>query len=92
MYNTTTQEYTSLRSVNVDKLCNGFTVNNVGTTICLVNGDPLQPGDSKTVGGNVGEVYVGRIDLAFMVPDPAPSEIINSAFVTQKFYVPENFV
>ena len=92
MYNTTTLEYRSLHSVSVDKLCNGFSVNNAGTTICTVNGEPLQPGDSKTVGGNVGEVYVGRIDLAFFVPDPAPSSIVNSAWVTQKYYVPDNFV
>jgi hypothetical protein len=91
-YNTTTQEYTALRSVVVDKRCNGFTVNNAGTTIVTVNGEPLQPGDTKTVGGNEGEVYVGRIDLAFYTPTPAPSIIVNSAWVTQKFYESDNFI
>ena len=91
-YNTTTQEYTALRSVNVDKMCNGFSVNNAGTTIVTLNGEPLQPGQSKTVGGNEDEIYVGRIDLAFIVPTPAPSTIINSAWVTQKFYEREDFI
>jgi hypothetical protein len=91
-YNTTTQEYRSLRSVPVDARCNGFTVNNAGTTIVTLNGEPLQPGQSKTVGGNEGEIYVGRIDLAFYTPSPAPSTIVNSAWVTQKFYETDNFV
>jgi hypothetical protein len=91
-YNTQVQEYRSLRSVNVDKLCNGFTVNNAGTTIVTLNGEPIQPGATKTVGGNEGEVYVGRIDLAFYVPTPAPATIVNSAWVTQKFYEPETLV
>lgn len=91
-YNTTTQEYKSLRSVNVDKLCNGFIVNNAGTTIVTLNGEPLQPGQSKTVGGNEGEIYVGRIDLAFIIPSPAPTVINNSAWVTQKFYESETFI
>jgi hypothetical protein len=91
-YNTTTQEYRALRSVNVDKRCNGFSVNNAGTTIVTVNGEPLQPGQSKTVGGNEDEIYVGRIDLAFIIPSPAPSTIVNSAWVTQKFYESDNFI
>jgi hypothetical protein len=89
-YNTTTLEYTALKSVVVARFCNGFTVNNTGTTIALLNGEPLQPGQSKTVGGNEGEIYVGRIDLSFKTQSPAPSTIINSAWVTQKFYEVEN--
>lgn len=86
-YNIDVQEYRALRSVNVDKLCNGVSVNNAGTTIVTWNGEPIQPGATKTVGGNEGEVYIGRIDLAFYMPSPAPGVIVNSAWVTQKFYI-----
>lgn len=92
MYNTSTQEYTLQRSVVVGKLCNGFSVKNAGTTILVLNGEPLQPGEAKTVGGNEGEVYVGRIDITFQIQTPAPTPITNSAWVTQKFYEESNFV
>jgi hypothetical protein len=88
-YNTDTQEYSAQRSVVVDRLCNGFSVNNAGTTIVMLNGEPLQPGQSKTVGGNEGEIYVGRIDISFLIPTPAPSTIVFSAWVTQKFFLEE---
>jgi hypothetical protein len=91
-YNTTTQEYTQMRSVVVDKLCNGVTVINKGTTLALWNGLPLDPGESMTVGGNEGEVFVGRIDLSFQIPVPAPVTIVNSAWVIQKFYEDKKYV
>lgn len=90
-YDTFTQSYAALQSVVMERLCNGFTVNNAGNTIVYVNGDPLQPGSSKTVGGNEGEVYKGRCDLQFVTPSPAPSTIINLAVVTQKYYLPDQF-
>jgi hypothetical protein len=92
MYNTTTQEYTLMTSVVPDKLCNGVTVINKGTTIAIWNGLPLMPGESMSVGGNEGEVYIGRIDIRFTIQAPAPPTIVNSAYVIQKFYTGENFV
>jgi hypothetical protein len=91
-FNTTTQMYSQQRSVVVDKLCNSVTVINKGTTIALWNTLPLNPGESMTVGGNEGEVFVGRVDISFQVPVPAPATIINSAWVIQKFYEDKNFV
>jgi hypothetical protein len=91
-YNSTTQEYTVQHSVVVDKLCNGATVINKGTTLALWNGLPLNPGESMTVGGNEGEVYVGRIDISFQIPVPAPATIVNSAWVIQKFYEDKKYV
>jgi hypothetical protein len=73
-------------SVTVDRLCNGFSAKNAGNTIVLLNGEPLQPGESKSVGGNYAEVFVGRIDVAFAMPDPAPGTPVNACYVTQKTY------
>jgi hypothetical protein len=91
-YNTNTQEYTKLRSVPVDKLCNGVTVINKGNTIVTWNNLPLNPGESMAVGGNAGEVFIGRIDLNFKLPTPAPAAPVNSAWVIQKFYTDKSFV
>lgn len=86
-YNTDLQAYYKNTFVPVVKHCNGFVVKNIGTTICSVNGDPLQPGESKSVGGNRAEIYEGRIDLAFTLQTPPPLTIVNAATVTQKFYM-----
>lgn len=58
--------------VEVDKLCNGFTVVNIGNTNMTVNGVPLAPpiapmllGESTSFGGNRNEIFYGRIDIAF---------------------------
>jgi hypothetical protein len=91
-YNTTTQEYTVQRSVNVEKLCNGVTVINKGNTIAMWNGLPLNPGESMTVGGNEGEVFVGRIDISFTMPTPPPGSPVNSAWVIQKFYEDKSYI
>lgn len=91
LYNTSTLEYIAQRSVVLDKLCNGVTVINKGNTIAMWNGLPLQPNESMTVGGNVGEVFVGRVDISFSLPTPAPPTPVNSAWVIQKFY-DQNFI
>lgn len=85
-YNISQQEFTSLRSVNLSPWCNGVTVLNAGNTIALWNGIPISPGVSLTVGGNEGEVYVGRVDISFDMPSPAPMHPMNSAWVIEKFY------
>jgi hypothetical protein len=92
LFNITMQEYTEQRNVVVDKLCNGVTVINKGNTIAMWNQLPLLPDESMTVGGNEGEVFVGRVDITFALPTPAPASPQNSAWVIQKFYVDKNFV
>lgn len=67
---------------------NGFTVHNTGNTIVRVNNEPLQPGESQTVGGNEGEVYIGQLTIDFRLPTPAPGTPVNAAWVSWKFYVP----
>ena|ERR1700679_2454171 len=85
-YSTSNVLYSRTISVTVDRYCNGFSAKNAGTTIVLLNGEPLQPGESKSVGGNYGEIFVGRIDVAFQVPSPAPATITNACYITQKTY------
>jgi hypothetical protein len=91
-YNISQQEYTSLRSVVLERKLNGVTVLNAGNTIVLWNGIPISPGVSLTLGGNEGEVYIGRVDLSFALPSPVPGTPSNSAWVIQKFYVDDNVI
>lgn len=88
-YNITPVEYLRNASIVVDALCNGATVINTGATVLRANGIPLNPaipgvrnGESFTFGGNRGEIFAGRIDLAFVTG-------IGSAFLIQKIYIPE---
>jgi len=92
LYNMSQQEYSAPRSVNIDKLCNGVTVLNAGTVYVTWNGIPIAPGASMTVGGNEGEIFVGRVDIGFFTQTPAPGTIVKSAWVIQKFYEDKNFV
>lgn len=87
------QPYAQQTNVPVVENCNGITIINVGTTICTVNGEQIQPGNSKSIGGNEMEIYKGRCDIAFMtldkgiVPAAQTTPVINCCYVTQKFYV-----
>jgi hypothetical protein len=87
-YNISVNLYTRSGYVDVVKACNGFTVTNVGDDIVNVNGMILYPGvigtslgDSRSIGGNEGEVYQGNIQVMFAGAGANPSlEVI------QKFY------
>lgn len=83
--------YTKSGYVDVVKLCNGFTATNIGADIVRINEAILYPvvpgtslGDSRTFGGNEGEIYVGTIRVAFAAAVNPQVEII------QKFYVAED--
>lgn len=88
-YNISTQVYDGTKQVIVEKLVNGFSIHNTGTTDLYFNGDRIGPGESKTVGGNTGEIYSGKISLYYRIPTPAPATIINMCTVTQKYYLEE---
>lgn len=85
-YNVSSQTYSNVTDVQWDKYLNGFFIHNTGNTLLIFNNDVLQPGDTKTVGGNYGEIYDGRINLMFRLPTPAPLTPENEVIVTQKFY------
>lgn len=87
LYNCIATTVRNPQSLRVEKFCNGWDVVNTGTVVATVNGIPLNPpaagevlGDSASYGGNKGEIYVGRIDVAFA---GAGGQVI----VTQKIYV-----
>lgn len=74
-YNFTVQIIQRSGWYNVELFCNGFTVTNIGDTIVLVNDQIFYPGtpgtnlgDSRTYGGNEGEIYKGVIKVAFQTP------------------------
>lgn len=75
-------------SVVFKEWCNGWEVVNLGTTVATVNNRPLYPGvpgtvlgDSFSLGGNKGEVFKGRVDIAF------PGGAGGIVLFTQKVYV-----
>lgn len=87
LYNFNGQEYTQNSLVDLDMLCNGLNVINIGTTVATVNGVPLSPpaagesiGDSYSIGGNRGEVLNGRVNIQFV---GGTGRVI----VVQKFYL-----
>ena len=91
-YDTSALQYTVASKIDLVFRCNGIVIKNAGTTILLVdNVDPLQPGESKSVGGNWREVYYGRHNISFAPnPFPPPGTVpTNNAIVTQKFYIPD---
>lgn len=90
-YNTTEAQLytTNQRIARVDN-CNGFRAINTGDTPVRVNGQLLYPGtvgtnngEGETIGGNLGEIYLGYIDIAFEAPIGARPEVS----IRQKYYV-----
>ena len=60
-----------------------------GMFICLIYFEPLQPGESKSFGGNQFEILTGRHDIGFTTIGMAviPPVQFTSAWVTQKFFI-----
>lgn len=86
-YNTVTNVYQDPYQIQWARFLNGFLIHNTGNTIVLFNGDQIQPGESKSIGGNYGEIYVGRLSVRFITPTPPPVPVINEVIIDQKFYV-----
>lgn len=86
-YNTNEATYDGTRNVVVESPLNGYTVYNNGNTNIWLNGTIILPGASKSIGGNYGEIYRGRIDLIFRIPAGLSDPPVNEAIVTQKWYV-----
>lgn len=89
-YNTTgAQPYTIGGFVKRVNNCNGFRAVNTGDEIAFVNDQILYPGvpgtnigDSVTVGGNYGEIFLGNIKIVFAGGGAQPEVQID-----QKFYL-----
>lgn len=90
-YNIQGSSYTVNTEIPVEQNCNAFTVINEGDGIAFVNGIELKPyppghpeltGEAVTVGGNIGEVYSGRIEIKFEIGQAAPKVV-----VIKKYYL-----
>jgi len=87
-YRTVEQSYGEQQRVIFPNYLNGYTIRNEGTTLLVINNtaDMLLPGESKSVGGNVGELFDGQLNISFQVQTPAPAIISNIAVVSMKYY------
>lgn len=88
-FNAILQRYTEQQSVAVADKCNAWAARNVGNDVVRVNGIELQPppgpgltGESVSIAGNEGEIYVGRIDIVFA--GLAANPIVE---IVQQFYI-----
>lgn len=90
-YDEFVQIITEPKKVVRDPYCNGYVVKNIGNTILLINLDPLQPGEFRSMGGNLMEIYQGRIEIKFgaQVTDLADPPV-TMGVCTQKYYAFKN--
>jgi hypothetical protein len=89
-YNVSGQGYYSDQYIKPDPLCNGWTAINRGDGLAYINGIPLSPspvpgtaGESITIGGNLGEIWGGDLQLSF-----DKTATVFNVVVIQKFYLP----
>jgi hypothetical protein len=87
-YNIVPTQYEKNCQVTIDKQCNGFVAKNTGNTLLTIMGEALQPGQSKSIGGNRAELFIGRVDLFFTGASLIPAQPVakNACVVTQKVY------
>jgi hypothetical protein len=90
-YNTMQTPYTAVGTaavnIPIDQLCNGYSIKNTGNTILLFRKEPLQPGESKVIGGNFGEINTDRVQISFQEQAVQPLPVVNQAWFTQKIYL-----
>jgi hypothetical protein len=87
---TSVRAYSNQTEVPLSPNLNSWAVQNSGNTLVVVNSQwILQPGQSVGLGGNEGEIFVGKLYLQFALPTPAPPIPENRGVVMQKFYVDE---
>jgi len=92
-YNTTgAQPYNEAIIIKPVTNCNGFLATNTGDEIAFINDHVLYPGtvgtnigDSKTFGGNLGEIYAGTIRIRFGATGGVNPEVT----IDQKQYIIE---
>lgn len=94
-YNIAVNFYVKPAFIPVVENCNGFTFTNTGDTTAYVNGMVIYPGtvgttlgDSRSIGGNEGEIYGGVIKLAFDTVAPGTNPQVE---IVQKFYIEKKY-
>ena len=82
-YDTNTWTTAVAKEFPPDEFCNGFIVFNQAVAPCIVlaNGVAIPPGGSITFGGNRGEIFKGRLQIAFAGGG------VPACTIVQKFYV-----
>jgi hypothetical protein len=74
--------YSTGCTVTVQRFVNAISFINDGTTTVNVMGEPIAPGQSKSIGGNLYEVFDEKnLTVQFVGAG------VNSLWVTQKYYV-----
>lgn len=79
-------------SVNVNPYCNSITFINQGNSFAVINNTfrvypgtiGTNSGETFSLGGNRGEIFRGRIDVAFDIAGGT-----NILIILQKVYIPE---
>jgi hypothetical protein len=81
------QQYTQQGIVPIERWVNAVSFKNAGNIFCTVMGDPLQPGETKSVGGNSFEVWDEKHCTIFFTNPNGVASPNPLLIVTQKFYV-----
>lgn len=88
-YNIAVNNYNSSQMIEIVDNCNSYTVTNLGDSTATVGGMVLFPGtigsvigDSRTVGGNLGEIISEK-----RLPVSFTGGTTNNLEVIQKFYI-----
>lgn len=86
-----TTPYQVTTKITLDRLCNSLAVKNAGNSICVLNDDPLQPGETKIFTAWPNELVIGRYNFYFQTPPVVPIGYVQMdlAIVSQQFYLPE---
>lgn len=85
-----TRQITEAYNIILDQYCNDLTVKNVGNSVVMFDDDPIQPQQSKSIGGNRLEILKGgghkiSFTLNFLI-GPPPLVRNDMAIMTQKYY------
>jgi hypothetical protein len=86
-YNVQTTVISGPSQIPTVEFCNGFSIKNTGNSVVVIMDDQLAAGESKSFGGNRGEIYIGRIDLKFIAAAVPVIPRIDGCVITEKFYV-----
>ncbi len=77
------QNFSTNCTVTVQRFVNAISFINDGTSTVNVMGEPILPGQSKSIGGNAFEIFDEKnLTVQFL-----GTGLVNSIWITQKYYV-----
>ena len=80
-----TMTYSASTNLDLGTTCNQLIVKNNGTSILLIDDDPIGAGESKTFGGARKTIFRGRHRIEFKSPG------VNSCIITRVYYLNVNY-